>query len=288
MKSSNLERRKKMESLFKWGSLALTWGTMVILIVLLSHVIKEGFEYFDWGFLDSYPSRKPYKAGIKAGIWGSFWLMGMTTLISVPVGVASALFLEEYGIKGKFGKLIEINISNLAGVPSIVYGLLGLALFVRYLGFDRSLLSGSLTLSLLIIPVIIVSSREAIKSVPNTIRFGAYALGALKWHVVFFQVLPVALPGILTGIILALSRAIGETAPLIIIGALAYVSFIPESIMDEFTVMPIQIYNWASRPQAAFHSLAASGIISLLILMLSMNLVAVIIRYKMAKRNESL
>ena len=170
--------------------------------------------------------------------------------------------------------------------PSIVYGLLGLAVFVRGANFDRSLLSGALTLSLLILPVIIVASRESIRAVPDSIRFGAYALGACKWQVVFGQVLPLSLPGIITGIILALSRAIGETAPLIIIGALAYVSFTPEGIMDEFTVMPIQIYGWASRPKEEFHQLAASGIILLLAMMLTMNLIAVVIRHKSAKRNK--
>ena len=209
----------------------------------------------------------------------------MTAFFSIPIGIAAALFLEEYGVKGKLGKLIEINVANLAGVPSIVYGLLGLTIFVRWFSFDRSILSAALTLSLLILPVIIVATRESIRAVPNTIRYGAYALGASKWQVIFGHVLPVSVPGILTGVILALSRAIGETAPLIIVGALAYVSFIPESIKDEFTVMPIQIYNWASRPQEKFHHLAASGIIILLAIMLFMNFIAVYIRHKTTKRN---
>lgn len=281
---NKIKRRKRTEKIFLWASRLLSWSTILILVVLMAHILIEGTHYLSAGFLNNFPSRFAAKAGMKAGIWGSFWLMVMTTLISVPVGIASALFLEEYGIKGKIGKIIEVNVSNLAGVPSIVYGLLGLTVFVRYADFDRSLLSGALTLSLLILPVIIVASREAIKAVPNTIRYAAYALGAHKHQVIFGHVLPVALAGILTGVILALSRAIGETAPLIIIGALAYVSFTPESPMDEFSVMPIQIYNWAGRPKAEFHQLAASGIIVLLCLMLTMNLIAVIIRHKSSKR----
>lgn len=278
-------RRKRKEKAFKIICKTLTWSTVVLLSVLMYHIAHAGWEYFDWDFLNSFPSRRVHKAGIKAGIWGSVWLISLTALISIPIGIASALFLEEYGIKGKLGKIIEINVANLAGVPSIVYGLLGLAIFVRYFGFDRSILSGALTLSLLILPVIIVATRESIRAVPNAIRYGAYALGASKWQVVFGHVLPISIPGILTGVILALSRAIGETAPLIIVGALAYVSFVPESIKDEFTVMPIQIYNWASRPQEKFHNLAASGIIILLAVMLVMNFIAVMIRHKTTKRN---
>lgn len=282
----NYKIRKVKELIFRLWCMILTWSCLLLLLLLLFHICKQGFEYFDIDFLKNYPSRRVERAGIKAGLWGSLWLMGLTALISIPIGIASALFLEEYGIKGKWGKLVEVNVANLAGVPSIVYGLLGLAVFVRETGGGRSLLSGALTLSLLILPVIIVASREAIRSVPNSIRFAAYALGACKWQVIFGQVLPLSLPGIITGIILALSRAIGETAPLIVVGALAYVSFIPESVMDEFTVMPIQIYNWASRPQEEFHQLAASGIILLLSMMLLMNLIAVVIRHKTTKRNR--
>ncbi len=257
---------------------------LVILSILIYSIIKEGYGWFDMQFLTSFPSRFVHKAGIKAGIAGTFWVMAFTAVISIPIGVLTAVYLQEYGVKGKIGKLIEINISNLAGVPSIVYGLLGLALFVRYFGQGNSVLAASFTLSLLIMPIIIVSTRETLRAIPDSIRWGAYALGAQKWQVVFGQILPIALPGIMTGVILSLSRAIGETAPLIIIGALSYVSFTPESPLDEFTVMPIQIYNWASRPQVKFHELAASGIISLLAIMLIMNLVAVIIRQKTQKR----
>ncbi len=280
----NTMTRKVKENTFKLFSLITMSFSIVILGVLFFHIMETGYGWIDVQFLESYPSRHPEKAGIKAGIWGTFWLISLTALFSIPVGVSSALFLEEYKIKGRLGKIIEVNVSNLAGVPSIVYGLLGLTVFVRFLGFDRSLLSGSLTLGLLILPVIIVSSRHAIRAVPQSIRHAAYALGASQYQVVFGQVFPMALPGIMTGIILSLSRAIGETAPLIIVGALTYVSFTPESPMDEFTVLPLQIYNWASRPQESFHSLAAGGIIVLLGVMLSMNLIAVLIRHKFEKR----
>lgn len=276
--------RKRKEKIFKLACLGLTFFSVIVLIVLLYHISMTGNKYLSWKFLTSWPSRFPHKAGIKAGIWGTIWLISLTAAISIPIGVASALFLEEYKIKGKLGKMIEINVANLAGVPSIVYGLLGLTIFVRYFQLDRSLLSGALTLSLLILPVIIVSSREAIKAVPDAIRFGAFALGASKYQVVFYHVLPIALPGILTGVILALSRAIGETAPLIIVGALTYISYTPESVMDEFTVLPLQIYNWASRPKEEFHYLAAGGIIVLLTVMLTMNFIAVVIRQRASKK----
>ena len=197
---------------------------------------------------------------------------------------ATALYLEELSRKGKFAKLIEINISNLAGVPSIVYGIIGLAIFVRGLGLERSLLSGALTMSLLILPVIIIASREAIKTVPMSIRQAAFALGATRWRTAWAHVLPASFPGILTGVILALSRAIGETAPLIMIGALTYVAFLPEGPMDSFTALPIQIFNWVSRPQQEFHELAAGGIIVLLIVLLTMNATAIFIRQKSEKK----
>lgn len=276
--------RKRTEKIFKLACFGLTFFSVLILIVLLFHISMTGQKYLSWDFISNWPSRFPHKAGIKAGIWGTLWLISLTACISIPIGVCSALFLEEYKIQGKLGKIIEINVANLAGVPSIVYGLLGLTIFVRYFGLDRSLLSGALTLTLLIMPVIIVSSREAIKAVPDAIRFGAYALGASKYQVVFWHVLPIALPGILTGVILALSRAIGETAPLIIVGALTYISYTPESVMDEFTVLPLQIYNWASRPNEEFHYLAAGGIIVLLAVMMSMNFIAVMIRQKASKK----
>jgi phosphate transport system permease protein len=201
----------------------------------------------------------------------------------VPVGIGAAIYLEEYGKKNRLGKFIEINIANLAGVPSIVYGLLGLGLFVRWFNLDRSILAGSLTMSLLIMPVIIIATREAIKAVPQGIREASYAVGATKWQTIWHHLLPISFPTILTGIILAISRAIGETAPLITIGALTYVTFLPKSIHSEFTILPIQIFNWVSRPQQAFHENAAAAIIVLIAFTLMLNSIAIILRNKFSK-----
>ena len=216
----------------------------------------------------------PEQAGIKSALWGTVWLIALTAGFSIPVGVAAAIYLEEYSPKGRLSQLIEVNIANLAGVPSIVYGILDW-FFCAIPGVGRSVLAGSLTMTLLILPVIIIAAREALRAVPGSIRQAAFALGATRWQAVRAQVLPVALPGILTGVILALSRAIGETAPLVMIGALTYVAFVPEGPMDAFTALPIQIFNWASRPQEDFHQLAAAGIIVLLATLLLMNATAV-------------
>ena len=276
--SNNLDRRKKIDYIFRILAKVLTWSSLFVLAILLYHVSITGIDRLSFDFLDRFPSRFPAKAGIKSALHGSIWMLVLVTIISVPVGVATAIYLEEYGKKNRLNRFIEINISNLAGVPSIVYGILGLAIFVRFFQFDRSVLAGSFTMSLLILPVIIISSREAIRAVPNTIRLGAYAVGATKFQTIRHHVLPIAIPGILTGIILSMSRAIGETAPLIMIGALTYVAFVPESVMDPFTTLPIQVFNWASRPQAAFHEVAAAGIIILLIVLLFMNALAIFLR----------
>ena len=278
MNGSTLSNRHLKSRIFKIACAAFTWMGIVILAVLLIHVAKQGLQWVDWQFLTSFPSRHPEKAGIKSAFWGTLWLMGFTAMFSIPVGVGAALYLEEFASRGKFNRLIEINISNLAGVPSIVYGILGLAVFVRWFALDRSIIAGGLTMSLLILPVIIVATRESIRAVPNSIRQAAFALGATSWQTVRFHVLPSALPGILTGIILAMSRAIGETAPLVMLGALTYVAFVPEGPMDSFTALPIQIFNWSARPQEAFHELAAAAIIVLLLVLLVMNSTAVIIR----------
>lgn len=282
--TQNIQKRKNREKIFKTVCKSFTWMSLVILIVLLVHVSLEGLSRLSFDFLNNFPSRFAHKAGLKSALWGSIWLMSLVFLISVPLGVASAIYLEEYNSKGKLSRFIEINISNLAGVPSVVYGILGLAIFVRYFGLDRSLLAGSMTMSLLILPVIIISSREALRAIPQSIRHGAFALGATTWQTVWHHVLPPAIPGILTGVILAMSRAIGETAPLIMIGALTYVAFLPETPMDPFTTLPIQIFNWASRPQEAFQEVAAAGIIVLLIVLLLMNTIAVIIRNRTQKK----
>lgn len=276
--SSNLGRRRLVAKMFRAVCATLTLSGVVLLGLLLYHVGHEGLSRLSWSFLDSFPSRFPDKAGIKSALWGSIWLLGLTALFSVPVGVAAAVYLEEYAKKGRIATFIEINISNLAGVPSIVYGILGLAVFVRFMALDRSVIAGALTMSLLILPTIIIAAREAIRAVPNSLRMAAYALGATRWQTVRHHVLPASIPGIATGVILALSRAMGETAPIIMIGALTYIAFVPESPADPFTALPIQVFNWASRPQAEFMELAASGIIVLLAVLLTMNTAAVLIR----------
>ncbi len=277
---SNLGRRHKQARWARIGFAALTGFGVVLLAILLARVLREGGGWLDLNFLTSFPSRFPHKAGILSALAGTLWLISLTAVISVPVGVAAAVYLEEFSRPGRLKTFIEINIANLAGVPSIVYGLLGLAIFVRTLGLGRSVLAGALTMSLLILPVIIIASREAIKAVPQSLRQGAMALGATRLQTVRHHVLPSALPGMLTGVILALSRAIGETAPLIMIGALTYIAFTPNGPMDDFTALPIQIFNWTARPQQDFHSLAAAGIIVLLLVLLVMNATAVFIRYR--------
>jgi phosphate transport system permease protein len=283
---AHLQRRHRKARRFILFCRLVTWLGAALLAVLLYQVSVDGIKWLDWQFLTNFPSRFPYKAGIKSALVGTLWLISLVALISIPVGVATALYLEEFARKGRINRLIELNISNLAGVPSIVYGIIGLAIFVRGLGLERSLISGALTMSLLILPVIIIASREAIKTVPNSIRHAAFALGATRWQTAWAHVLPASFAGILTGIILALSRAIGETAPLIMIGALTYVAFLPEGPMDSFTALPIQIFNWVSRPQQEFHELAAGAIIVLLIVLLVMNASALLIRYKTERRSN--
>jgi phosphate transport system permease protein len=276
--------RRTLGRVFAWVCLAATLVGLVVLAVLLVDVFREGIGELDGAFLTSYSSRLPARAGIKAALWGSIWLLVLTALISFPVAVGAAIYLEEYAPRNWLTKVIQTNIANLAGVPSIVYGILGLALFVRTLGFDRSILSGALTLSILILPVIIIASQEAIRAVPGSIRQGAYALGATRWQVVRTQVLPMALPGILTGTILALSRAVGETAPIVMIGGVAFIASTPDSVFDRFTVLPLQIFQWISRPQPEFHRLAAAGILVLLGILLTMNAAAIVLRNRYQRR----
>lgn len=275
-----LKVRKRKQLIFYFTCLTITLFSVILLLILLTHIFHEGWDWVKPEFLTSYPSRFPHKAGIKSSLFGSLWLILMTALFSVPLGIITAFYLEEYAPKNRWFQLLQINISNLAGMPSIVYGLLGLAIFVRFLGFDRSLWSGSFTLSLLVLPVIILASGEAIAAIPDSIRLGAYALGARKWQVIFGQLFPAAIPGIMTGVILALSRAIGESAPLLMVGAVSYAAFVPISPNDPFSALPIQIFNWASRPQTDFHGLAAAAIIVLLIVLFCLNLVAIIIRQR--------
>lgn len=253
---------------------------------LLVRVLWEGVPWLSWHFITDYPSRFPEQAGMKSAIFGSIWIIGLTFVFTVPVGVGAAVYLEEYAPKNWLTRIIEVNISNLAGVPSIVYGLLGLALFVQILSMGRTVLAGALTMSLLVMPIVIIASREAIRSVPSTYREASYGLGATKFQTVRDVVLPHATPGIMTGTILAMSRAIGEAAPMIAISALVFLTFVPGDPLDKFTVMPIQIFNWVSQPQAGFRGIAAAGIIILLCLLLTMNALAIYIRNRSQKRSE--
>jgi len=277
-------RRKLVGAIFAGVAFLATLVGVVVLLTLLVDVVRDGIAVLDRQFLNSYPSRFPERAGIKAAIWGSVWIMGLTAVIAFPLATGAAIYLEEYAPKNWVTRTIQTNIANLAGVPSIVYGILGLSLFVRALHLERSVISGALTLSLLILPVMIMASQEAVRAVPDSIRQAAYGLGATRWQVVRHHVLPIALPGILTGTILSLSRAVGETAPLIMIGALTFIAFTPEGVMDPFTVLPIQIFNWVSRPQDEFRALAAGGIIVLLLLLLSMNALAILLRNRYQQR----
>ena len=265
--------------------LALLIG-MAGLLILIIQVLIEGVPWLSWTLVSSYQSRFPEQAGVLAPLIGSLWLMALTAAFTVPVGVGAAVYLEEYAPRNRLTQLIEINISNLAGVPSIVYGLLGLAVFVQWMAMGRSLLAGGLTLSLLVLPIVILTSREAIRSVPQSYRQGAYALGSTQWEVTKKIVLPSAFPGILTGVILAMSRAIGEAAPILAITALVYVTFVPTNPLDRFTILPLQIFDWVGRPQEDFQSLAAAGIIILLAMLLSMNALAIFLRNKYQKRSE--
>jgi phosphate transport system permease protein len=264
--------------------LAIALGSLALLV---SDVVGDGGDRLNWQFLTSLPSRRAEQAGIYNALVGSVFVIALTGALSLPIGVAAAIYLEEYGGRSRIARLIEINISNLAAVPSIIYGLLGLGLFVRMMHMERSVMAGASTLALLALPVVILSTREALRTVPSTIREGSYALGATKWQTIWNQVLPMAMPGILTGLILSLSRAIGETAPLITIGALTYVPFAPDGIWSPFTVLPIQIFNWVSRPQADFRANAAAGIIVLLIMLVVMNATAILLRDRFQKQARS-
>ncbi|MBI4543925.1 MAG: phosphate ABC transporter permease PstA [Gemmatimonadetes bacterium] len=280
----HLRLRRLLGSAFAALCLAATAVGLVVLAALLVDVWRDGARHLSWDFLNSFPSRRPAQAGIKPALVGSLWVLGLTAAFSFPIGVATGIWLVEYAPNNRLTRFIQLNIANLAGVPSIVYGILGLALLVRAAAMGRSILAGSLTLALLILPVIIIAAQEAVRAVPNSIRLGAYALGATRWQAIRHQVLPLALPGILTGTILALSRAVGEAAPLLMIGALAFVPFLPRGPMDQFTALPIQIFNWVSRPQAAFHERAAAAILVLLAVLLTLNAAAIVLRNRYSKR----
>ena len=281
---NNIRKNRLKDQAFKiWGIFCTLLG-LVLLAVFIGNILVDGIMRIDWEFVMNLPSRKPERAGIYTALMGSIWVLLLTTIIALPVGIAAAIYLEEYSKKNKLATILEVNISNLAGVPSIIYGLLGLEVFVRIMEMGASVLAGSFTLTWLILPIVIVSTREALKAVPKSIRDASFAMGASKWQTVYHQLLPASFGGILTGIILALSRAVGETAPLIVIGALAYVPFAPSSVMDEFSVLPIQIFNWITRPQHGFVENAAAAIIILLLITFVMNGIAVYFRNKWQKK----
>jgi len=282
-----LIRQKLGDGVFQVVAVVGVVIALATLAALIIDALVDGLPRIDWKFLTSFPSRKPAEAGIFSALVGSVYLIALTAVVAVPIGVAAAVYLEEYtNQSSRLSLIIEVNVANLAGVPSIIYGLLGLELFVRAMRLDRSLLAGALTLALLVLPIVIIASREAIRAVPSTIREAAYALGATQWETTRDHVLPLAFPGILTGIILAVSRAIGETAPLITIGALTYVAFVPDGLLSPFTALPIQIFNWVSRPQAGFHINAAAGIVVLLAVTLLLNALAIFLRNRYQKQYQ--
>lgn len=284
MSSRTVTRRKITSALFGLLALLAIFSSLLALTGLLIDVVARGAGSVDLQFLSSAPSRIPSKAGILPALVGTLWVTILVALITFPIGVAAAVYLEEYAGRGRWARLMKLNISNLAGVPSIVYGIFGLALFVRFLGLGRTVLAASLTLSLLILPVVIISSMEALRAVPPSQREAAYALGATRWQMIRRSLLPSAAPGILTGIVLAVGRAVGETAPLILIGAVTFVTFVPVNpLNDKYTVLPIQIYNWATRPQEAFQEISAAAILVLLVLMLVLNLAAIILRVRLSR-----
>jgi phosphate transport system permease protein len=277
----NLAVRYGLDRLFRWATWVAAFVGVVFLAILVVDVLIDGLPRLNWQFLTSFPSRKPAAAGLLSSLVGTLWLLATVALVAFPIGVGAGIFLEEFAAQSKFAQIVEINIANLAGVPSIIYGLLGLQVFVRWMQpitGGRSVLAGGLTLALLVLPIIIVATRESLRTVPDSVRLAGYALGATKWQTIREHVLPAAFAGILTGTILALSRAIGETAPLVTIGAMTFVSYLPNGFQSSFTALPIQVYNWISRPQADFHVNAAAAIIVLLVVLLTMNAAAVMIR----------
>lgn len=277
----NVTWRKLKDKLFVFLCLFATFIGLLLLVLLLVGIWKNGGSRISWQFLTEFPSRIASRAGIKSALWGSVWIVILTGLIAIPIGIAAAIFLEEFTVrKNRLTEFIQINISNLAGVPSIVYGLLGLAVFVRTLGMGRSLIAGAFTMALLILPMLITVTQEALRAVPRSYREGSFALGATSWQTIRRQVLPSASGGIFTGIILALSRAMGETAPLIVVGAVSYVATVPAKLSDTYTVLPIQIFNWSSEARKGFDVAAAAAIIVLLGVLILLNSVAIYLRYR--------
>jgi phosphate transport system permease protein len=278
------KRLKLYDKLFKIVALCVTVFALLILAVLIIDIISNGIGRLNPAFFSSLPSRHPERAGILTAMAGMLSLVFLTIIIALPIGIAAGIYMQEYSRRNLLSKLVEINIANLAGVPSVIYGILGLQVFVRLCNLGNSLLAGALTLSLLILPIVIVATRESIRAVPDSLREASYGMGATKWQTTKHVVIPSALGGILTGIILSISRAVGETAPLLVIGALVYVPFIPEGPNDQFTTLPIQIFNWVSRPQTGFIVNAAAGIIVLLLITVVLNGIAIYIRSRWYKK----
>jgi len=277
-------RGKLGERLFHVGCWLAILLPLTMLVVLVADVAIDGLGRLDWDFIKGFPSRRAHRAGIWPALWGTLWLVGLTALLAIPIGVGAAVYLEEYGGNRRLANFIELNIANLAGVPSVIYGLLGLEVFVRIAGFGSSVLAGACTLALLVLPIVIISAREALRTVPYGLREAALGLGCTPWQMIRRIVLPMALPGILTGAILSVSRAIGETAPLILVGAVVFITFTPEGVDSQFTALPIQIFNWVSMPQKGFMENAAAGIVVLLITLLSINLVAILLRNRFQRQ----
>jgi phosphate transport system permease protein len=280
---SNLAGRKTKASVIQGLLFVVTALALVILAALLWDITASGAHWLSLDLLTNTPSRKPENAGLRPALLGTLWVIGLTALFAIPVGVGAAVYLEEYAPNNRWTRLLKTNIANLAGIPSIVYGLLGLSVFVSLLALGRTVISGALTMALLILPVIIIASQEAIRAVPPSLRQAAFALGATRWQVARDHVIPAAMPGIMTGIILSISRAMGETAPLLVVGAAAYVTFNPTGLMSNYTALPMQIYEWARRPQQEFQDLAAAAIIVLLVLLLMLNATAIYLRQRFAK-----
>jgi phosphate transport system permease protein len=282
-------RRRRVpirEGVFK-GVLILSLAVgVVFLAVLVSYIVYRGWPRLDSRLFNNFPSiRRPQNAGARSAILGTVWVIAFTALYCLPTGVLAAIYLEEYADNRRWhNRLIEVNIQNLAAVPSIVYGILGLGIIARGLGFGQTVLTASLTLSLLVLPIVVISAREAIRSVPNSIRLASYAVGATKWQTISRQVMPQAIPGIATGAILALSRAIGEAAPLLLLGGLTFITYTPTGIHSSFTVLPIQIFNWISQSREEFATLAAAASVVLLVILLAMNSVAIYLRNRYQKR----
>lgn len=274
----SIDGRRRSGRAFLVLCYAATALGILALVVLLADVLVKGVPQLSWQFLTSYPSRFAERSGLLSALVGTFSLALIVVVFAFPIGIATAIWLEEYARPGPLKRILETNIGNLAGVPSIIYGMLGLAVFVRALALQRSLLAGGLTIAVLVLPIVIINAQEALRAVPPSLRQASFALGATRWETVRYHVLPSAMPGILTGTILALSRAIGEAAPIILISSIAFIAFLPNSLLDSFTVLPIQIFIWVSKPQPAFHAIAASAIIVLLVVLLTMNAVAIVLR----------